>query len=134
MNADMMAPFASNLTSKRDGVIKRRRGTAGLRAGLVARGRVARGWLSLLRFDGQAQILLASLRGAPPAANPVPGALDVERAAVVALLVVVRVLVVVPKQRAPVRIVVVSHVGLLLWAPHDDRHRCRAKASGRFVD
>src|SRR5262249_23650100 len=65
------------------------------------------------------------------AADPIVGALNVERAAVVALLVVVRVLVVVAKQRAPVRIVVFH---FRFSSAQDDRRRRCAEAPGRFVD
>src|SRR5262245_53576593 len=48
----------------------------------------ARGRLVLLRLDRQAQELAAALRSAHVAAEPVLGALDVDAAAVVAVLVV----------------------------------------------
>src|SRR6516225_3958941 len=98
-----------------------------LRARLAGRGR-----LVLLRLDRQAQIFLAALLGgAHPAREPVLGALNVERAAVVALLVVVRGLIIVAKQRAFV-CVVVFH--FRFSSAQDDRRRRCAEAPGRFLD
>src|SRR5262249_45026696 len=81
--------------------------------------------------------LAALLGGTHPTRKPVFGALDVERAVVVAVPVVVRVLVVVPERRAAVSVIVVRHVIFLFDArsaqqAHLDR-RC-AEAPGRFVD
>src|SRR6516164_1432469 len=87
--------------------------------------------LFLLRLDRQAQELAAALRGADVAAEPVLGALDVDAAAVVAVLVVVRVLVVVPKQRAFIGVVVV-HFRFSL--AQGDRRRWCAEAPGDFLD
>src|SRR5262249_10569682 len=97
-----------------------------VRARLVGRGR-----LVLLRLDAEREELAAVLRGAHPTREPVFGALDVERAVVVALLVVVRALGVVAEQGAPVRIVVFH---FRFSSARDDRHRRRAEAPGRFVD
>src|SRR5262249_33966853 len=97
-----------------------------IRAGLLARGR-----LVLFRFDREAQIFLAVLRSAHPAAYPILGALAVDRAAVVAVLVVVWVLVVVPEQRAFVGVVVVH---FRFSSAQGDRHRWCAEAPGDFVD
>src|SRR5262249_12959950 len=100
----------------------------------VFRGRLllALGRLLDLRFDREAQIFLAGLpRSADPAADPILGALNVERAAIVALLLIVRVLLVVAKQRAPVRIVVFH---FRFSSAQDDRRRRCAEAAGRFVD
>src|SRR5262249_32967056 len=102
----------------------------------VARGRLVARWrLILLRLDAQREELAAALRGADRAADPILGALNVERAAVVALLVVVRVLVVVAEQGAPVRIVVFhfrfssAQDGRLLEARGGGFHDARPRSS-----
>src|SRR5262249_28391990 len=75
------------------------------------------------------------MRGAARGVDPILGALNVERAAVVALLVVVRVLVVVAEQGAPVRIVVFhfrfssAQDGRLLEARGGGFHDARPRSS-----
>src|SRR5262249_58647169 len=58
-----------------------------VRARLVGRGRLV---LLRLRLDAQREELAAVLRGAHPTREPIFGALDVQRAVVVAVLVVAR--------------------------------------------
>src|SRR5262249_1456872 len=118
---------ASSLRRPRHALLKRDLVPKVFRVRLLARGR-----LVLLRLDAEREELAAALLGgAHPTPEPVFGALNVERAVVVALLVVVRVLVVVAKQRAPVRIVVLH---FCFPSAQDDRRRRCAEAPGRFVD
>src|SRR5262249_8317682 len=106
--------------SKRDRIIE-----------VIRRRLAACDWLFDLRLDRQAhEFLTGLLAGLDPSGKPVLGAVDVDAAAIVAVIVL-GFLVALIEQHAPVRIVV-FHFHLLLLAPCDDP-RWRAKASGDFL-
>src|SRR5262249_47010777 len=117
---------ASSLRRPRHALLKRDLVPEVIRARLLGRGR-----LVLLRLDAEREELAAVLRSADPTREPVFVAGDVQRAAVVALLVVARVFFVVPEQSASVRIVVVH---FRVSSAQDYRCRRCAEAPGRFVD
>src|SRR5262249_44408479 len=99
----------------------------------VLRGRLllALGGIQVLPIERQTEILAAFLRNAHPAAKPILSAFDVDHAGVVAIFLVVRVLLVVAKQGAPVRIIVFH---FRFPSAQDDRRRRCAEAPTGFFD